>query len=72
VRALTSVRSIQRVVGATPNGKLGIVQRIVGVNADGRFGRSTRAAIRAWQAAHGLRADGIVGPLTWAAMIAAR
>ncbi|WP_199422964.1 peptidoglycan-binding protein [Actinotalea solisilvae] len=45
-----------------------VIQRIVGVDADGRFGPRTKAAVRAWQAAHGLVADGIVGPITWAAM----
>lgn len=32
------------------------------------FGESTRAAVERYQRAHGLTADGVVGPRTWAAL----
>ena len=37
-------------------------------NADGIFGANTASAVRAFQTESGLIADGIVGPLTWAAI----
>ena len=37
------------------------VKEIVGVKADGHFGPGTEAAVKKWQAANGLVADGIVG-----------
>lgn len=42
-----------------------IVQVAVGVKADGLFGKETEAAIKLYQQANGLVADGIVGLNTW-------
>jgi hypothetical protein len=49
------VQQIQQAVGATP--------------VDGKFGPGTAAKVKAFQAAHGLAPDGIVGPQTWNAIL---
>lgn len=36
--------------------------------ADGSFGNKTAAAVKAFQTDHGLQADGVCGPMTWAAL----
>ena len=40
------------------------------VLVDGRFGRDTEIAVQSFQRQHGLQADGVVGPSTWAALMA--
>ena len=44
------------------------LQQFLGVDVVGKFGPKTDAAVKAWQSAHGLTADGIVGAGTWAKM----
>ena len=36
---------------------------------DGIFGPKTEAAVKKWQEHHGLKPDGIIGPLTWGTII---
>lgn len=42
-----------------------IAQRKLGVYVDGKFGTKTKEATIAFQIAHGLKDDGIVGKMTW-------
>lgn len=46
------------------------LQQKLGVDPIGKFGPKTEAAVKAWQSANGLSADGIVGDGTWAKMFA--
>lgn len=53
------VRSLQVALNADPR---------YPTKVDGIFGGDTESSVRAFQADHGLTADGIVGPKTWAAL----
>ena len=44
------------------------IQKVVGCYPDGIWGRLTTESVKAWQLAHSLTADGIVGPATLAKM----
>lgn len=46
------------------------LQELLGVDVIGKFGPKTEAAVKGWQAAHGLTPDGVVGDATWAKMFA--
>ena len=42
-----------------------LLQEFLEITADGDFGPKTEMAVKSWQYANNLDADGIVGPLTW-------
>lgn len=44
------------------------LQTKLGITADGDFGPGTEAAVKAWQTAHNITPDGIVGDVTWSLM----
>jgi putative chitinase len=53
------------------NENVKLMQQKLGIEpAVTNFGPKTEAAVKAWQAAHGLEADGIVGDKTWAMIMA--
>lgn len=54
-----AVKRVQRALRRTPN---------LSVEVDGIFGPTTHAAVVEFQQGAGLTPDGIVGPLTWAAL----
>ena len=49
------VRALQKLLG--------------GITVDGDFGPETRGAVEAYQRQYKLEVDGIVGPITWGALL---
>jgi hypothetical protein len=45
-----------------------LVQAVVGAKPDGDYGPATERRVKVWQSSKGLKADGIVGAVTWKRM----
>jgi peptidoglycan hydrolase-like protein with peptidoglycan-binding domain len=62
------VRNAAAVTTPRPPGGVPELQRALKVGVDGDFGPATKRALKQWQQAHGLTADGVAGPQTRAAL----
>ena len=47
---------------------IGSIQRALGISDDNKFGSQTQTKVIAFQKSKGLKADGIVGAITWKAL----
>jgi cell wall-associated NlpC family hydrolase len=52
--------------------RVAFVQKVLGQHVDRIYGKHTKRAVKRFQRRHGLAADGVVGPATWAALKRAR
>lgn len=66
--ALPTLRMGAGMPPAQPLDTVRLLQQHLGVAIDGRFGTDTLAAVKTFQARHGLASDGVVGKKTWTAL----
>jgi peptidoglycan hydrolase-like protein with peptidoglycan-binding domain len=69
--SLTPLPVLRRGDGISPHApvqEVRLLQNYLHIPVDGRFGGDTDKAVRAFQKAHSLTVDGIVGKATWAAL----
>ncbi|MGD0198501.1 MAG: peptidoglycan-binding protein [Solirubrobacteraceae bacterium] len=71
VRTIADVTSANTSSASVTYGSIKAVQKMLGVSADGKIGSVTAAAIRHFQASHGLTVNGVVDETTFNAMQAA-
>ncbi|MGB3763348.1 MAG: NlpC/P60 family protein, partial [Ornithinimicrobium sp.] len=67
-RVLPTPRGYTTYRWGSRGGSVKTIQRIVGAYPDGVFGPKTHSRVKSWQRRNGLVADGIVGPITSRAM----
>ena len=69
IKAITPPKRMPPLVDGSSNRPLVIeLQNLLKINVDGDFGPETKTAVEAFQKAHHLKVDGIVGPQTWKAL----
>ena len=54
---------------AEPQKELRFTRAGQAVPVDGGYGEQTKAAVKAWQQAHGLKPSGVVGLATWLSLL---
>jgi peptidoglycan hydrolase-like protein with peptidoglycan-binding domain len=70
VAAMTYKAGSRTLIKGMSGADVQVMQKKIGIKVDGLFGSDTEAALKKWQKAKGLTADGMCGKLTWAKILA--